>query len=90
MKHAGEATLDRLQGLLKNIRQYAPPLKEKKRGTFYLKSAAFLHFHEDLSGIFADLKVDGDWTRYSTNNPEEWQSLLDAIAQQLAHLPCKN
>jgi hypothetical protein len=29
---------------------------ERKRGVFYLKSKAFLHFHEDPAGLFADLR----------------------------------
>ena len=32
-----------------------PGLIEKKRGVFYRKSRAFLHFHEDPKGMFADL-----------------------------------
>lgn len=61
MKHAGEATLDALEPLLGELR-LLPRLKEKKRGTFYVGSKAFLHFHEDPAGPFADLKtsLDGD------------------------------
>jgi hypothetical protein len=56
MKHAGGAALDRIEGLLVQIRA-AGPLKEKSRGTFYLKSRAFLHFHEDAAGMFADVRA---------------------------------
>ena len=40
-------------------------LKEKKRGTFYLKSRGFLHFHQDPAGFFADVRdgPDGDYDR---------------------------
>ena len=57
MKHAGAAALDRLEPLLQQIR--APPgtLKEKSRGIFYLKSRAYLHFHEDPAGMFADIRA---------------------------------
>jgi hypothetical protein len=83
MKHANQETLDHLLPLLQQIRSRVPPLKEKGTGKFYLKSAAFLHFHDDPAGIFADLKVQGDWQRYPVNTPEDYESLLKAIDQQI-------
>ncbi len=58
MKHAGPAALDALEPLLAQIRAL-PGLKEKARGVFYLKSRAFLHFHEDPAGLFADIRDPG-------------------------------
>ena len=55
MKHAGPATLDRLEPVLAAVRALPGPV-ERKRGVFYLKSKAFLHFHEDPAGLFADLR----------------------------------
>ena len=55
MKHASPATLDALEPLLTELRTLAG-LKEKSRGVFYLKSRAFLHFHEDPKGLFADVR----------------------------------
>ena len=55
MKHAGEQALDQLEPLLSALRAL-PGLVEKKRGVFYRKSKAFLHFHEDPKGLFADLR----------------------------------
>jgi hypothetical protein len=46
VKHAGAETIQRLAGLLTELRQ-RPLLKEKTPGAFYVKSKAFLHFHED-------------------------------------------
>jgi hypothetical protein len=54
MRHARDADLDRLEDLLAQIRTL-PDLKEKKRGVFYRKSRGFLHFHEDPTGMFADI-----------------------------------
>jgi hypothetical protein len=62
MKHAGREALDQLADLLDDIRKQ-DALKEKKRGVFYLKSAAFLHFHEDPGGLFADLRAGSTWER---------------------------
>ncbi len=56
MKHAGPAALDQLEPLLERIRA-AGGLREKSRGIFYLKSRAFLHFHEDRAGMFVDIRA---------------------------------
>ena len=54
MRHARDTDLDRLEDLLAQLRTL-PGLTEKKRGVFYRKSRAFLHFHEDPKGLFADI-----------------------------------
>jgi hypothetical protein len=56
MKHAGAAALDQLEPLLARIRE-GGALREKSRGIFYLKSRAYLHFHEDPAGIFVDIRA---------------------------------
>ena len=65
MKHAGETALDQLEPLLARVRAL-PGLTEKKRGVFYLKSRAFLHFHEDPKGLFADVRDESgrDFDRF--------------------------
>jgi hypothetical protein len=55
MKHAGPEALDRLEPLLAELRGVAG-LVEKGRGVFYRKGRAFLHFHEDPAGLFADVR----------------------------------
>lgn len=84
MKHASQATLEHLAPLLEQIRDRTPPLKEKGIGKFYLKSSAFLHFHEDPAGLFADLKVAGDWQRYPVNSSAEYAVLLADVDAQLS------
>jgi hypothetical protein len=74
MKHATHGTLDLLDGLLDELRRLSG-LKEKSRGAFYRKSGAFLHFHEDPAGLFADLKEGGDWVRYAVNTKAEQKRL---------------
>jgi hypothetical protein len=83
MKHADSRTLDQIAPLLNDIRQRVPPLKEKQPGIFYLKSTSFLHFHQDPSGIFADLKVNGDWIRYPVNENKDWVAFLSALDEAL-------
>ena len=79
MKHAGADTLERLADLLENLRQRTV-LKEKSPGTFYLKSRAFLHFHDDPAGIFADVKLDRrDYSRHRISTVKERAELLKKI-----------
>jgi len=59
MRHARDEDLDRLEDLLAELRAL-PGLAEKKRGVFYRKSRAFLHFHEDPKGLFADISGGAD------------------------------
>lgn len=58
MRHARPEDLDRLEGLLVQLRTL-PGLVERTRGVFYFRSRAFLHFHEDPKGMFADLREAG-------------------------------
>ena len=81
MKHAGPETLDTLADFLEQIRRHAG-LREPKRGSFYHKASGFLHFHEDPDGLFADLKIDGEYQRFPINTAAERRALL----RQVAHL----
>jgi hypothetical protein len=82
MKHATDETLRRLSDLLYQIRA-KDGINEKKLGIFYRNSKAFLHFHEDPAGLFADLKVAADFDRYPVNTKREWTTLLSAIDRAL-------
>jgi hypothetical protein len=59
MKHITPGRLDELEALLEELRVIAG-LKEKSRGVFYRRSRAFLHFHEDPKGLFADIRDEAD------------------------------
>ena len=82
MKHAGTQTLRQLSGLLAQIRQ-RHALKEKKLGIFYKGSKSFLHFHEDPTGIFADLGSGDGFDRFPVNTTGEWKVLLAALDRAL-------
>jgi hypothetical protein len=77
MKHAGPAALDTLEPLLARLRALGG-LREKTRGIFYLKSRAFLHFHEDPTGLYADVRAadGGDFDRLKVDGPEAEAALL--------------
>jgi hypothetical protein len=83
VRHATPATLDRLETLLRELRG-CEGLREKKRGTFYRGSSAFLHFHEDPAGLFADVKLAGaEFTRLRATTAAEQRALLGAVRRAL-------
>jgi hypothetical protein len=82
MKHAGQESLDALEDLLAKIRAYST-LTERKRGTFYKKSSAVLHFHEDPEGLFADLKTGTEWKRYRVSTKAEQSAFLKVVVRAL-------
>ena len=62
-----------------------PELIERSRGTFYKKSQAFLHFHEDPAGFFADVRLSpgGDFTRMRVTTKAEQRALMSAVRKTL-------
>jgi hypothetical protein len=84
MKHATPAALDALEPLLAQLRALGG-LSEKSRGVFYLKSRAFLHFHEDPKGLFADLRdVEGrDFERIDVTEAPGRERLLAAARERI-------
>ena len=85
MKHATAAALDRLAALLADVRQLEH-VKEKSRGVFYCRSKAFMHFHEDPAGLFADLRTGADWERMPVNSKNEQAKLLRLVRRHVATL----
>jgi hypothetical protein len=85
MKHASPTTLDVLDLLLAELR-VLPGLIERSRGVFYRKGRAFLHFHEDPQGLFADLRdVAGqDFERFDVTSTDGRKRLLAATRERLA------
>ena len=84
MKHAGADALDALEPVLAQLRTL-DGLKEKSRGTFYRKSSAFLHFHEDPAGPFADLKINGDFVRMRVRTRDEIAALVRSAKRALTN-----
>ena len=78
MKHVSPAGLDELDELLRALRGI-DGLEEKKRGVFYRRSRAFLHFHEDDSGLYADVRVDAEFDRFRVTTKAERTRLLSLV-----------
>lgn len=85
MRHARDEDLDKLEDVLAELRRLPGPV-EKKRGVFYLKSKAFLHFHEDPAGLFADIRdpSGADFDRIEVTGPDGRAELLRIAAERLA------
>ena len=84
VRHATDAALDELEPLLDQLRGIEG-LIEKKRGVFYRRSRAFLHFHEDPSGLYADVRLEGiDFERFRVETREERRELLRLLTASLS------
>ena len=78
MRHVSAAGLDELDDVLSELRS-VDGLKEKSRGVFYRGSRAFLHFHEDPSGLYADVRLDADFERMRVTTKAERKRLLSVV-----------
>jgi hypothetical protein len=80
VKHAGPETFDLLEDLLGELRE-VPELTERKTGVFYRGSRAFLHFHDDLTGPYADVRLsnDSDFLRVRVRTAAEKKRLLREV-----------
>ena len=78
MAHADAAALARLLPLLRQLREIKG-LREMKPGIFYLKGAAFIHFHAEGGALVADLKKAGGagFDRYPVDAPTGQRKLVD-------------
>ena len=84
VKHAGGEALEQLERLLVQLRGIVA-LKEKRPGVFYHRSKAFLHFHEDPSGYFADLRCDGAFSRVGVTTASQQKLLIARVRKELSH-----
>jgi hypothetical protein len=80
MKHAGPEALQTIEPLLRELRTL-PFLVERKTGTFSRGSRAFLHFHEDPTGMHADVRLGDDFTRYRVETTREQTKFLALVRQ---------
>jgi hypothetical protein len=83
MKHAGGKALQALGGLLADIRKQGG-LVERSPGIFYRKGRAFLHFHEDPTGLHADLRPGGAWERRRVETAAERRAFMSLLRDALS------
>ncbi len=87
VKHADSTALGDLEDLLSDLRA-VDGLVERKSGIFYRRSRAFLHFHQDPSGLYADVRLDmdGDFIRMRVNTMAERASLLREVTRSVSSI----
>ena len=83
MKHATPQALAQVADLLAQLRA-VPGLVEKRPGIFYRKGRAFLHFHEDPAGLFADVRPGEEWVRTDVSGREGQVEILTKIRLECA------
>ena len=89
MKHVGKDAPAILAPVLETLRE-RDALIERTPASFYLRSKAFVHFHEDAAGIFADLKEDlVTFTRYRVSTRSEQRAFLGRVDRCLDGLRAK-
>jgi hypothetical protein len=86
VRHARSEALDRLADLLDDVRSL-PGLVERSRGVFHRQSKAYLHFHEDWSGLYADVRLTGDFERFRIETAAERSQFLDVIRSNCSAVP---
>jgi hypothetical protein len=83
MRHITPGRLSDIDGLLADLRR-VEGLQERSPGIFYVRSRAFLHFHEDGDDIYADVRLDGDgFDRRRVTTPREQTALVGAVRRAL-------
>jgi hypothetical protein len=81
MRHARSDDLELVNDLLAKLRA-VPGLVERKPGTFYRGSRAFLHFHRDPSGMYADVRLaEPDFVRMRVTTAREQARLMARVRE---------
>jgi hypothetical protein len=67
-----------LRDLLRDL-SGVPELTQRRPGIFYRGGRAFLHFHEDPAGIFADVRTGDDFDRLRVTTAREQRVLVRRV-----------
>lgn len=80
---ATKATLMELEPWLADVRALGiDGLVEKANGAFYRKRNPILHFHEDADGVYADVKVAGDWQRVQLDRGHGKRTVIGLLRKE--------
>ena len=83
MRHATDADLDHLEGLLVVLREISG-LRERKRGSFSRGSRAFLHFHAHEDALYVDVRFGAAFERLRVTSAEERAVFLARVRDALS------
>ena len=59
-------------------------MRERKRGSFSRGSKAFVHFHADDDGFYADARLDEAFSRLGVTTAAEQADFLSRVREVLA------
>ena len=78
MPRADADALARIAPVLRQLRDIKG-VREERPGIFYARREAFVHFHDDGGGLYADLKKSGGagFDRYPLATPAQQRKLVD-------------
>lgn len=87
MARADTDALASLAPVLRQLRDIKG-IREERPGIFYARREAFVHFHGDASGLYADLKKSGGagFDRYPLATPAQQRKLVDDAKIRAARL----
>jgi hypothetical protein len=83
VRHATPETIAALDDLVAALRGI-DGITEKRPGAFSRGSRAFLHFHDDRTGYYADVRFGADFERFRVTTRREQQALLSRVRRELA------
>jgi hypothetical protein len=86
MRHATADTLEALADLLTALRGIGG-IKETRPGAFSRGSRAFLHFHDDPTGYYADVRFGSEFERVRVTTKREQQALVSRLRDELRRDP---
>jgi hypothetical protein len=83
VRHITPERLGAIDDLLTELRTL-DDLVERSPGTFYRRSRAFLHFHEDGPDVYADVRLSGGgFDRMRVSTRREQQSLVGKVRRAM-------
>jgi hypothetical protein len=88
MRHASDEDLDQLEPLLDRLRDL-PGLTERSRDAFYRRSRAYLHFHQNPAGFFADVRTQDaqDFARHAVTSDDQQAALFEIVQRDVGAFP---
>lgn len=78
VRHANANDLLPLASLLDGLRR-VEGIAERRPGVFYRGSKAFLHFHADPAGLFADVRFHDEFERCRVQTAAEQRAFLARV-----------
>ena len=80
-----QPTLELIAPILTVLRAH-PRLREVRPTAFHLDGRDFLHFHEEVNGVFADARLSRGFVRMPVSSESEQSEFLARIDQVLSSL----